>query len=114
VALFISSTLASGDLPSADQTQSTLSVRERHENAPLRGMADEDLTGLRRRMVGIGVDTCQRILERCSRLLERHAMLREVGGDLDEILLEGRGFHWRTLVYQPRLSSRLLGRSNTG
>jgi hypothetical protein len=47
LALFIISTLAPGDFPSSYQTQSTLSVGERHENqARLRGMAYEDRTGL--------------------------------------------------------------------
>jgi hypothetical protein len=52
LALFIISTLAPGDFPSAYQTKFTATVGERHEKeASLHRMADEDLASLSAGMI---------------------------------------------------------------
>jgi hypothetical protein len=66
-------------------------------------MTNEDLTGLKDRVVRIGVDASQWILKRSRRFLERHPVLCEVRRGLRRIPFEGRSIHWTPLVYQPGL-----------
>jgi hypothetical protein len=95
--------LALGSTPGANQPNDTPAFREtRDEQATLQRVPDNDVAPLRGRVVGVIVDSRERVLKRRDRLFERDPVIPQIRGRLVRIPLECWSRHPRRLLPRER------------